>query len=106
MMYPTKANADNVKDGFVRIAAGATTPAQLSAWRRLWALLLAPVESKSPATVSECTAKPETAAPGGEGRASNAVRQAGAMELSRINDSTTTNPPAMSRSRELAPDEP
>jgi hypothetical protein len=80
-----------VSEDSVRITSGEPTPLQLSAWRRLWAILLAPAERKSPATVSECTAKPETAAPGGEGRAANAVGQAGAMELWGIDDSTTTH---------------
>ena len=44
----------------VRITRGEATPLQLSAWRRLWAILLAPVENQSASTVDECAAKPET----------------------------------------------
>ena len=34
-------------------------PVQLSAWRRLWAILLTPVESQSASPVNECAAKLE-----------------------------------------------
>jgi hypothetical protein len=52
-----------VKEDSLRITAGDPTPLQLSAWRRLWAILLAPVESQSAGTGNECPAKPETATP-------------------------------------------
>ena len=58
-----------MKEDSLKITAGEPTPMQLVAWQRLWALLLAPVESKSPATVNECGAESETATPGGKGRA-------------------------------------
>jgi hypothetical protein len=48
--------------GCLRITAGEPTPLQLSAWRRLWAILLAPVDSQSVSTVDEC-GEPETATP-------------------------------------------
>jgi hypothetical protein len=50
-----------VKEDCLRITAGEPTPMQLLAWQRLWALLLAPVDSKSPDTASECMAKPDPA---------------------------------------------
>jgi hypothetical protein len=50
-----------MKEDCLRIAAGEPTPMQLLAWQRLWALLLAPADSKSPDTASECRAKPEPA---------------------------------------------
>jgi hypothetical protein len=52
-----------VKENPLRIAAGEPTPLQLSSWRRLWAILLAPVESQSASAVTECTAKPESPTP-------------------------------------------
>jgi hypothetical protein len=52
-----------VKQDCLRITRGEPTPLQLSAWRRLWAILLTPVESQSASTVNECAAKPETATP-------------------------------------------
>jgi hypothetical protein len=52
-----------VKEDSLRITAGEPTPLQLSAWRRLWAILLTPVDSQSANTVNECAAKPETATP-------------------------------------------
>jgi hypothetical protein len=64
-----------VKEDCVRIAAGESTPIQLGAWQRLWALLLAPVGSKSPATVSESTSRPEPATLGGKGRARGDERE-------------------------------
>jgi hypothetical protein len=42
---------------------GETTPLQLCAWRRLWRLLLAPVESQGTSTVDGSEAKPETTKP-------------------------------------------
>ena len=39
-----------MKEDCLRIVAGEPTPLQLSAWRRLWAILLAPVDSQSPAS--------------------------------------------------------
>jgi hypothetical protein len=58
-----------VKEDCLRITAGEPTPMQLLAWQRLWALLLAPIDSKSPATGRECTEKPDPATPGGQGLA-------------------------------------
>ena len=52
-----------MKDDGLRIAAGEPTPMQLLAWQRLWAILLAPVESQSASTVDGGEAKPETATP-------------------------------------------
>ena len=52
-----------MKEDCLRIDAGEPTPLQLSAWRQLWAILLAPVESQSASTVNECAAKPEPATP-------------------------------------------
>jgi hypothetical protein len=52
-----------VKEDCLSIPGGEPTPLQLSSWRRLWALLLAPVESQSAGTVNESAAKPETARP-------------------------------------------
>jgi hypothetical protein len=39
------------------------TPLQLSAWRRLWGILLTPIESQSASAVDEGTVKPEGATP-------------------------------------------
>jgi hypothetical protein len=36
-----------VKEHCLRITDGEPTPLQLSSWRRLWAILLAPVKSQS-----------------------------------------------------------
>jgi hypothetical protein len=52
-----------VKEHCLRIVAGEPTPLQLSAWRRLWAILLTPVDGPSASTVNECAAKPETVMP-------------------------------------------
>jgi hypothetical protein len=52
-----------VKEDSLKITAGEPTPLQLSAWRRLWGILLAPIDGKSSTGVSEGTAKPETATP-------------------------------------------
>jgi hypothetical protein len=42
-----------VKEGGVKIVTGDPTPLQLSAWHRLWTLLLAPTKTKDPVTVDE-----------------------------------------------------
>jgi hypothetical protein len=52
-----------VKEGFVQISAGEPTPLQRAAWHRLWAILLAPVESQSFNAVDESAAMLETSTP-------------------------------------------
>jgi len=52
-----------VKEDSLKISAGELTPLQRAAWHRLWAILLAPVESQSAGTVDGGEAKPEMATP-------------------------------------------
>jgi hypothetical protein len=52
-----------VKQDCLSIAVREPTALQLSAWQRLWAILLSPVESQSASRVNECEVKPETATP-------------------------------------------
>jgi hypothetical protein len=52
-----------VKEDYLRIVGGEPTPVQVLAWRRLWDILLAPVESRSTNAVDESAAMPETARP-------------------------------------------
>lgn len=37
-----------MKEGGVKIVTGDPTPLQLSAWQRLWTLLLAPADTQNP----------------------------------------------------------
>jgi len=78
-----------VKEARVTIVAGEPTQPQLLAWKRLWALVLAPADSMSPARLSECALEPETATPGGQGRAGaragrGGVRWAGQHNAHRV----------------------
>ena len=52
-----------MKDDCLRMTAGAPTPLQRAAWRRLWAILLAPVESQSTNTEDESAAMLGTSGP-------------------------------------------
>jgi hypothetical protein len=52
-----------VKEDCLRIVGGEPTPVQVLAWRRLWDILLAPVESQSTNTVAESAATRGTASP-------------------------------------------
>jgi hypothetical protein len=52
-----------VKEYCLRIRDGEPTPLQLASWRRLWAILLAPVESLSTNTEDESAAMLGTSGP-------------------------------------------
>ena len=50
-----------MKDVRVTVTAGEPTPLQLSAWDRLWAILLRPEPEKSPGTVDQTATGRENA---------------------------------------------